>query len=157
MVGICTLGVPLVFIPIYFYRNVIKSVEMNESQERIIPLMVTAGLFYLAYHMLINSVVPRALQVFLLGATFSVIATLLITLKWKISAHMVGLGGIVGLIVSISIIFHSNVMAYLILFIILSGIVGTARLLLNSHSPAQVYTGFFLGFVIMVFTLMVLP
>jgi hypothetical protein len=82
-------------------------------------------------------------------------ATLLITLKWKISAHMVGLGGIVGLIVSIDIFLHSNVLLYLILFLFLSGIAGTSRLLLNCHSPAQIYSGFWLGFMIMIATIII--
>lgn len=155
IVGICTLGIPLVFIPFYFYRKIISNIEMSSSQERIIPLIVTTILFYLSYYIIQSSSAPRALQVFLLGSTFCVFATLIISFKWKISAHMIGLGGIVGLIVSISWILHSNVMPYLILFLILSGIAGTARLLLNSHSPAQVYVGFAVGFLVMTTTLFI--
>lgn len=155
VVGICTLGIPLVFIPFYIYRNMIRNVEMNSSEERIIPLLITALMYYLAYYIMQNLSVPKALQMFLLGSTFCVAVTLLITLKWKISAHMIGLGGIVALIVAISLFFHSNLMIYLIAFIILSGITGTARLLLNSHSPAQVYTGFAVGFFVMIFTLFI--
>ncbi|NJK97451.1 MAG: hypothetical protein HC905_23360 [Bacteroidales bacterium] len=128
---------------------------MNSSQERVIPLAVTALLYYLAFYLMKNSAVPKVLQLFLLGSTFCVVANLLITIKWKISSHMIGLGGILGLIVAVSLLFHSNVTAYIILFIILSGLGGTSRLLLDSHSPSQVYGGFTLGLIIMIFTLFI--
>lgn len=149
IVGICTLAMPLIFIPFFLYRKIITNIEMSSSQERIVPLIITAGLYLLAYYLMKNPAVPKALQVFLLGASLCVLANLFITLTWKISAHMIGLGGIVGMIVSLSLILHSNVISYLMLFLILSGLAGTARLLLNSHTPAQVYTGFAVGFAIM--------
>lgn len=155
IVGICTLGIPLVFIPFFIHRKIISNIEMNSSQERVIPLAVTALLYYLAFYLMKNSAVPKVLQLFLLGSTFCVVANLLITIKWKISSHMIGLGGILGLIVAVSLLFHSNVTAYIILFIILSGLGGTSRLLLDSHSPSQVYGGFTLGLIIMIFTLFI--
>jgi membrane-associated phospholipid phosphatase len=36
----------------------------------------------------------------------------------------------------------------LIIIIFVSGLVATARLKLNAHTPAQVYTGFLAGFII---------
>jgi hypothetical protein len=68
---------------------------------------------------------------------------------------MIGLGGIVGLIISLSLTLHSNVIGYLMLFLLLSGLAATARLLLGSHSPAQIYTGFAVGFSVMFFTLFI--
>lgn len=155
IVGICTLGIPLVFIPFYMYRKIISQVHMNSARERIIPLLVTTAMFYISYYLLSSTSVPKTLQLFLLGSTFCVAATLIITFKWKISAHMIGLGGIVGLIVSIEIFMHTNLMLYLILFLFLSGLAGTSRLLLNCHSPAQIYSGFWLGFLIMMATIII--
>ena len=155
LVGICTLGVPLVFIPFFLYRKIISHVHMNSSQERIIPLALTTAMFYFSYYLLSSTSVPKILQLFLLGSTFCVAVTLLITLKWKISAHMIGIGGIVGLIVSISLIMYSNMLVFLMLFIALAGLTGTSRLLLNSHSPAQIYSGFAVGFLVMVLTLFI--
>ncbi len=153
IVGICTLGIPMIFVPFFLYRKIISNIHMNFSHERLLPLVVTTIMFFLSYYLMSNSSVPKTLQMFLLGSTFCVTVTLLVTIKWKISAHMIGLGGIVGLIVSIAVFLHSDVLIYLFLFIIFAGITGTARLLLNSHSPAQVYSGFGLGFIIMVSTL----
>jgi hypothetical protein len=155
IVGICTLGIPLVFIPFFLYRKVITNIQMNSHQERIGPLVVTTIMFYFSYFLMSSSAVPKTLQLFLLGSTICVAATLIITIKWKISAHMIGLGGVVGLIVSISLFMHSSVMSYLVLFLIFSGLTGTSRLLLNSHSPAQIYTGFALGLFVMLITIFI--
>lgn len=156
IVAICTIGIPLVFIPFYIYRKIIVSSEMDTRQERIIPLIVTTVLFYAAFYILNNHNIPQAITLFILGSTFCVLGTLLFSIKWKISAHMVGLGGIVGLIVACSLLMHSDMIFYLIIFLFLSGMVASSRLLLNSHSPFQVYAGFFLGFLIMVSTLFIL-
>jgi hypothetical protein len=155
IVGICTLAMPLIFIPFFLYRKIITNIEMNSAQERAVPLIITFALYLLAYYLMRSSAVPKALQIFLLGATLCVLANLFINLAWKISAHMIGLGGIVGLIISLSLTLHSNVIGYLVLFLFLSGLAGTARLLLNSHSPAQIYTGFAVGFSVMFFTLFI--
>ncbi len=154
LVLICTLGIPLFFIPLFLYRRIILNIQMNSSQERIIPLAFTAISFFFSYYLLSSSSVPKTLQVFLLGSTICVALTLLITITWKISAHMIGLGGIVGLIISLAVFMHSNVMAYLILFIFLSGVTATSRLLLGSHTPAQVYSGFGVGFLGMFSTIL---
>lgn len=153
LVAICTFVIPLLFLPLYYFRRVITSVEMNTTQERIVPLIVTAVLYYLAFQLLNGHNIPRALQLFLLGSTLCVLFTLIITFFWKISAHMVGMGGIVGLILALSLILHTDLLLFLMAGILLSGIIGTARLLLGSHTPAQVYAGFFLGMITMIGTM----
>jgi hypothetical protein len=155
IVGICTLGIPLILIPFYLYRKIISGVEMNSINERIIPLVITSILYYASFYILNNTNVPGAIRLFLLGATLCVIVTLIISIQWKISAHMIGLGGMIGLILSISVLMHSDMLFYLILFIFLSGITASARLILNSHTPTQVYIGFVVGFLIMSLTLFI--
>jgi membrane-associated phospholipid phosphatase len=63
---------------------------------------------------------------------------------------MVGWGGLVGLILSLSLRFNTDLVLFLILAILFSGIVGFARLKLTAHSPMQVYMGFLIGFLIMI-------
>ena len=59
---------------------------------------------------------------------------------------MVGWGGIVGLVLSLSLRFSTDLMLFLILAILVSGCIGFARLRLNAHNPLQVYAGFLVGF-----------
>jgi membrane-associated phospholipid phosphatase len=75
-------------------------------------------------------------------------AAFIITSKWKISAHMIGIGGITGLIAYLIYYLHVNLEIYLIVIVLVSGLTGTARLILNAHHPSEIYSGFLMGFAI---------
>jgi hypothetical protein len=62
---------------------------------------------------------------------------------------MIGWGGLTGLILILSLKFNSNLMFFLITSILMSGLIGFARLKLEEHSPAQIYTGYLMGIVVM--------
>ena len=72
-------------------------------------------------------------------------ATLLITLGWKISAHMVGIGGLVGVVFGLMLIHGAQAPILLGVLFLLVGALGTARLIVTDHSPAQIYIGGLLG------------
>ena len=126
----------------------IKSLEMETLNERIIPYTSAALYYFALYYLFYNAEFPNIFKILILGAAISVLLTLLISLKWKISAHTIGIGGIAG--ASLGIIYRLQLDLHFILMIsiLFSGIVGYARLKLNSHTPAQVYSGFVLGFLI---------
>ncbi|MCK4288907.1 MAG: hypothetical protein KAW86_06865, partial [Bacteroidales bacterium] len=79
------------------------------------------------------------------GATFLLIITLIINFFWKISIHMIGIGGMLGTLIGLSFLWMIDIPFLIILLILCSGITGFARLKLNAHNPAQVYTGFVIG------------
>jgi hypothetical protein len=97
--------------------------------------------------------VPIFIQAFQLASALAVIVTLLITIKWKVSAHLVGIGGIIGLILVLTVFYHINLFFYLVISLILAGWVAFARLSLDAHTPGQVYIGLAVGFLVMVGTL----
>nr|MBA3901746.1 hypothetical protein [Bacteroidota bacterium] len=69
----------------------------------------------------------------------------IITLAWKVSAHMVGMGGLAGAVIGLSVKFSINLQVLIISLLILSGLVGYARLQLSAHTHTQVYFGFLIG------------
>ena len=74
---------------------------------------------------------------------------IVVTLWWKISAHMFGVGGLMGGVVAVSyFVEHINPHYLIMALLLISGLVGSSRLLLKKHTPAQVYTGFLLGFMV---------
>jgi membrane-associated phospholipid phosphatase len=77
------------------------------------------------------------------------IALLLVSLKWKISAHLAAIGGLTGGFFGLSFRLQENPVHILIFLILVSGVLGTARLVLGKHNKAQIYAGFLLGFLIM--------
>jgi len=148
-----TFGLPLAFIPILFYHKLTSSIEMGEKRERTAPLLITSVLYYLLFYLLRQMGVPGFIQAFQLASTIAVFVTLIITLKWKISAHLVGIGGIIGLIIILSVFYHVNLLFFLMVAMFLAGCLAFARLSLNAHTPGQVYAGLATGLLIMVATL----
>ncbi len=153
IVALCTIIIPVSFIPFFLYQKIILNIQMNHLRDRIIPLVITFLLYLFCYYLLKRIPIPDIYHAFIFGSTIVVFLALLITFKWKISAHMIGLGGIVGLIGFVSFYLRVNLQFYLILAILAAGLTGFARLWLNAHNPAQVYAGFFLGFGTMLITL----
>jgi len=126
----------------------IKSLEMETSAERIIPYGSAALYYFALFYLFYNADFPAVFKILILGAAISIILTLLINLKWKISAHAIGVGGLVGATLGIIFRLHLDLLVVFFLTVVCAGIVGFARLKLNAHTPSQVYSGFLLGFAI---------
>ena len=124
----------------------VKSLEMETIAERWFPFLLTTLLYGFTYFLLLKANLPRPVYVMQIGGIFALAITTLINFKWKISAHMVGIGGLAGTFVGLQFYTGINQMHYILPGFILAGLLGVARLLLNAHSPAQVYAGFLLGF-----------
>lgn len=124
----------------------INSFEMETRKERVIPYISTALYFFALFYLFHQAQFPSFLNMLILAAAIAIIAAFLVNYKWKISAHAVGIGGLIGAIMGISLRLSIDLHLIIILLILCAGFAGYARLKLDAHSPAQVYTGFLLGF-----------
>jgi len=145
IVTICTLVIPLSMIPFFLYQKIIFSVHMSEKRERYIPLLVSFLLFLFCFYLLQRIRIPPAYHAFCLGCVISAGTAFIITSKWKISAHMIGIGGLIGLIAYLIFYLQVNLELYLALAILVAGMTGTARMMLDAHKPSEVYIGFLVG------------
>ena len=59
---------------------------------------------------------------------------------------MIGIGGIVGTFFGLSAFMLVDLRIPILFCLVLSGLLGSARLTLGAHQPLQIYAGFFLGF-----------
>ena len=125
----------------------IKSLNMTERAERNLPFMLTVFFYFFSYYMLHEYAFAQPLYDVLLGATFALILAFIINLKWKISIHAIGIGGIIGALLAASQLFAISITPFLIPVLLVAGLVGFSRLTLNAHNQAQVYAGFVLGFI----------
>lgn len=142
--------------------DLVKSIELKTKEERIGPYII-AGVFYLwtFRNFLGDSQMPRLYVSFLLGATIALFLAFLINVFSKISAHTVGMGGLVGTVILTmyqyqdyqTFVIHSTILgtleisliAILLFVILLAGIVGTCRLLLGAHDQQDLYGGYLVG------------
>jgi membrane-associated phospholipid phosphatase len=70
-----------------------------------------------------------------------------VNIWWKISTHSAAIGGVAGALLAFAEIFTFNPTWWLCLVLLVSGMVGTSRMILKQHSLSQVLIGFILGFV----------
>jgi hypothetical protein len=153
IVFLCTFIIPLLFIPYLIYQRLLLNVQMETRRERYAPLVFSLVLNVFCYFLIRRISIPQIYTSFILSSIIAILATMLITLKYKISIHMVGAGGLVALIGFISFHLKVDLQFYLGISLLLAGITGAARLVLNAHTPAEVYTGFLTGFAIVMLTM----
>jgi membrane-associated phospholipid phosphatase len=151
-VFILTFMLPLGLIPLFYYSGLVKSTEFTERRERLIPLYITLVMYVSAYYVMRKIPMSQIYKQFLFAASLSILLILIISYFWKISAHMVGWGGLTGLIISLSLKYNLDLLILLITGIICSGFIGYARLRLDAHSPSQVYCGYLLGYFLVLAT-----
>ncbi|MBI4930969.1 MAG: phosphatase PAP2 family protein [Bacteroidetes bacterium] len=123
----------------------ISSLAMETRQERKIPYLASAIFYFAESYFLMNADVPVLVKAMMFGATLLVVSVMLINLFWKISAHMVGIGGLCGMMLAISYRLQINLHIVLMLLFLIAGLVAFSRLKLNAHNSTQVYVGFLLG------------
>lgn len=140
---------PLLMVFLFKNTGIILSLEMKSRQERIMTLAISCVFYYLSWWMLRHMHFSPIYQLFMIGTFFALVFTLLINLFWKISLHMVAAGGATGLFIGLSLLHSQPVQAIIIVIILMSGIIGFARLKLEAHNPAQIYLGWIVGLVVM--------
>jgi len=144
-----TFLIPLALMPLLYYTGLAGNLEFSERRERLLPLYLTLVFYLAAYFFIRKLPISQVYQRFMFSACMSVLLVLAVSYFWKISAHLVGWGGVIGLILVLSYKFGSDMMIFLVIAILLAGLTGFARLKLNEHYPLQIYTGFLLGFAVM--------
>lgn len=149
-VFLTTFVLPSIIIFILLKFGKIKTLEMHSRQERVLPMIIIAGAFFGTYYLLKQTSVTGLMALFMVGATMLVLVALMINYITKISLHMTAWGGMFGTFLGLAISFHYDLTSILFLIVFVIGIIGTARLKLDAHTPAQVYSGFLLGTGVMV-------
>lgn len=147
-----TFVLPLGFILILKRFGVINSLSMEKREDRFAPLFIMF-IFLFATTRLFNDI--DALSIFNYYLICDIVLCALvfwINMYWKISMHTIGWGAFVGMLFIMSTASMKVYTPYLIISIIFSGIVASARLYLKSHSNAQIYTGFAVGFIFVFIT-----
>ncbi len=123
----------------------IKDFNLTERSERILPLLVATALFFITYYMLRQLPLPSLVYFYVISATLLLLLTMMVSFFWKISIHMVSLGGFTGFLIITSLLLRADINWLIILALMASGLTGSSRLILKAHSPAQVYAGYLMG------------
>jgi len=141
-----TTAFPLITVLLLKALGFVSSIQLVTQKDRIIPYIASGIFYFWAYTVFKEQTdYPVILSVFLLGIFLSSSAALLANIYYKVSMHAIGMGGVAGIF--LILFFQNNLLPGwpLSAAFLLSGIVGTARLILKSHSAFDIYSGFFIG------------
>ncbi|GHU14711.1 hypothetical protein FACS189441_4990 [Betaproteobacteria bacterium] len=145
-VVLCTVLIPSVVVYLMVKSGAAGDLDLTDRRERVIPYLMFITGNMLCFFYLSKMQMPVWALTMFTGASVALFIALLINFVWKISAHAIGIGGLLGAIMGVA---HSQLMNPYWLFIavfIVAGLVGTSRIILEKHTPMQVYAGFVLGF-----------
>jgi membrane-associated phospholipid phosphatase len=127
----------------------ISTLDIEDPRERFVPYLITLFFYGVQIWLMYVKDVHTLFLITTISMFVSIFIAMIITFFWKISTHMVALGGLVGLLIRLSINFYSfDIIVLLLVSILISGLVMSARVYLNKHTIMQVYIGFLLGILV---------
>lgn len=162
-----TFFLPLIGVIFMVFLKLIPNFHMHNKEDRIGPLIIVV-IFYTwffinLYH---NPDVPVSLHIWILGSLIAVSLSFFFNVFTKISLHMVGAGGLVGIILLLFMYFDADFLRFqslqihifLLLFIsiLVAGLIGSSRLQLKAHKVPDIYGGALVGVVSQLIALRIL-
>ena len=132
-------------------RGDVNDLFISKREERTMPYLFSfmAYVFW-ALFMWRTLQFPMFIVAMGMGSAVSIFIIVIINLKWKISAHAAGMGGLCGSVFGVCYRTAINPVGFIALILFISGLVAFSRLELKAHTPGQVLAGYVVGF-IMVF------
>jgi len=157
---IYTMFYPIVILLLLRGTGLVKSIAMPDKKQRIIPYLATS-IFYLWFYVNVrgNPDFPPEFVVLLMSGIVCLFMCFFINIWDKISLHAAGTMALVVNCALITIVFSDgyfdvilgqlryevSMLIIIIVALIICGAVSASRLLLRSHTPMQIYTGWLVG------------
>lgn len=145
IVFVFTFLLPILNLLILYKLKYVSSLSIEDRNQRTFPLILTSVCYFGLFYMVQDFSIWPAIKLFVLGGGICILFTAIINIWWKISAHMIGIGGMFGVLVALGVFMQLPLLVVISICVLLSGIIGFARLYLESHTHNQVYAGFAFG------------
>ncbi len=135
-------------LPYFFYHYIQRKNTLKPNGEK--KTIILSLVFNLYCYTLVAALLKYfGLGVYMESFFFSIavitLVALVVNFFWKISLHLLGIGGVVGFVLSYIFFFNVNILTVFVIVLFISGLVAASRLRLNAHTPAQIYAGFLVG------------
>ena len=142
-----TILMPTLTIFLFRKINGFSPEDLGERKRRFMPFLLTITSYVFCLVMMHRLNIPWYMTGIILAALIMMVICIVVNLKWKLSEHMAGVGAIVGGLGSFSALFGYNPVWWLCLFILIAGVLGTARIILQHHTLGEVLVGFAVGLI----------
>ncbi|MEX0986883.1 MAG: hypothetical protein WD052_05345 [Bacteroidales bacterium] len=146
-----TLVFPLLMIIILYLTRMIHNITLKEREERTLPLALTIILYLFTFFIMRG--IPQLTGthiVFLFCPPAALFATLVINRYMKPSIHMLGIGILLGELLVLILLYGAALHLFFITAILIGGILGSSRLILQADKPGEILAGFSTGFLVTV-------
>lgn len=145
---ITTFLIPLLSISMLKFSGSISSFKLENREERVMPFLFVSIFYGLTTYLFVFKIQVNEVIAILLAATTVLVAVLtLITVWFKISIHAAGISGVVGFFLVFGVRYPDSQALYpLVVLLISAGLVMSARLQLNAHTPKEILAGTVTGF-----------
>ncbi len=150
MIFLTTYLIPLFSIFMLHKLGTIRNFTMEDRSDRFFPFFTTTLFYGLTTYLFIKQLPILHLLIIILGSiTVCIALVTVISVFWKISAHSVGIAGIMAVLFAVYYKFSGVELYYpFLISILVTGSLMTARLSLNTHTPSQVFVGALLGMLV---------
>jgi membrane-associated phospholipid phosphatase len=135
-----TTVVPTVVLNRLKKQGKIESYDVVQREKRIHPLIISTVSYFIAFILLLLLKSPPIILGLMLSYVINTLTVTLITFKWKVSLHAVG---ICGPLVALHLYFGQLIIPFYSLVLL----VGAARLILKRHTLSQVIVGSLIGLI----------
>ncbi len=146
---VCCFTVMLPALTIFLFRKInrLTADDMHERKRRNTPYLFTIFFYLLCMFIMQKMFLPWYMRHIIAAAILVLAVCALCNLKWKISEHTAGAGAVTGGVVAYGEIVGLNPVWWLCAIILVSGILGSARVILGKHTTGEVMGGYAAGFV----------
>jgi hypothetical protein len=136
---------PISLAIVLYARGAIASLRARGRSERVLLLTFALLMYSLTAFVLLRIQVPSLFKAYLVSIAVVTLVTLLITVKYQISMHAIGFGGLLVLVIFMIALYHISMVWQLFAVVLAGGAVMSSRIYLEDHSPAEVWSGLFTG------------
>ena len=137
---------PLIAIRMYRTINGWTSHQMSQRERRFVPYIINIVCYSSLFLLMRLYRMPLFLSTVIMSGLLIQIVCALINLKIKISTHAAASGGVIGMIIAFSLVFHFDATFWICWAILLSGAVCSSRMILKMHNYSELLFGVTVGF-----------
>jgi hypothetical protein len=147
MLFFITFVIPLLGFSMFKLSGQVTSWTLDKREERLLPFSFV-GIFYgLNTYLFVTKIqINDTITLMLFSSTVLILLLTFITYWYKISIHAAGISGVVGYFIVFGLD-YPDTMAVPLLYgiMVLAGLIMSARLQLNAHTPNEIFAGCLTG------------
>ena len=138
---------PLLILITLMRMGRLKDLDISDRRQRLQPLIYVLVCYGVAVAYMHHVHAPWWLVMYYVSGCITALVVALISLWWKISAHGSAMGNMTAMMAALILGDYTelNLTIWVCVAILLTGLVGTSRLILQRHTVLQVYAGILLS------------